>query len=95
MSLGNLRKVGVGCVTRLASSDPGAERALLHGWLKEVNWDKGTAQLHDVLGGYTRLAFDSALSLDMPRLATNGSASRWIRSAERLRGESRSTWRPS
>lgn len=46
------------------------EVALLHGWLKEVNWDKGTAQLDDVMGGYTRLVFDSALSLDMRRLAT-------------------------
>ena len=46
------------------------EVALLHGWLKEVNWDKGTAQLDDVMGGYTRLVFDSALSLDMQRLAT-------------------------
>ena len=28
------------------------ESALLHGWLKDVKWDKGTAQLHDVVGGY-------------------------------------------
>ena len=57
-------------IKRVAKSDPEPETALLHGWLKEVNWDKGTAQLHDVLGGYTRLVFDSALSLDMQRLAT-------------------------
>ena len=70
MSLGNFRKVGVGCVTRLASSDPGAERALLHGWLKDVNRNKGTAQLHDVEDSYVRLLFDSALGQAMERLAT-------------------------
>ena len=47
-----------------------AEDTLLHGWLKEVDWDKGTAQLHDVMGGFTRLVFDSALSQKMQRLAT-------------------------
>ena len=52
------------------TSDAGHGRALLHGWLKEVNWDKGTAQLHDVMGGFTRLVFDSALSQKMQRLAT-------------------------
>ena len=30
-----------------APREPHAEAALLYGWLREVNWDRGTAQLHD------------------------------------------------
>ena len=48
----------------------GSEQALLSGWLKEVNWDNGTAQLHDYGGDYVRLRFDEALSEEMLRLAT-------------------------
>ena len=47
-----------------------AEEALLQGWLREVNWDKGTAQLHDYGGGYVRLRFDPSLDDEMLRLAT-------------------------
>ena len=70
--------------------------------------DDLTAVLTGVLGGYTRLVFDSALSLDMQRLATQfvevrlaaadstrtttGPASTSRGSAGRLRAESRSTW---
>ncbi len=46
------------------------EEALLQGWLKEVNWAKGTAQLHSYVGGYVRLEFDSSLEDEMLRLAT-------------------------
>ena len=44
--------------------------ALLRGWLKEVNWDRLTAQLHDSAGSYVRLRFDAGLYDDMRRLAT-------------------------
>jgi len=57
-------------IERVGRSHSEPETALLHGWLEKVNWDKGTAQLHDVVGGHIRLVFDSALSRDMQRLAT-------------------------
>lgn len=45
--------------------------ATLYGWLREVNWAKGTAQLHDYLGdGYINLAFGGTLALTMRQLAT-------------------------
>ncbi len=47
-----------------------AEEALLHGWLKEVNWDKRTAQLHQSAGGYVSLRFDEPLDKEMLGLAT-------------------------
>ena len=47
-----------------------AEEALLAGWLKEVNWHRGTAQLHDAAGGYVNLRFDPLLADEMLRLAT-------------------------
>lgn len=47
-----------------------AEDALLQGWLKEVNWAKGTAQLHSYTGGYVRLRFDQSLEEEMLKLAT-------------------------
>ncbi|MDE0288463.1 MAG: hypothetical protein OXM88_07765 [bacterium] len=46
------------------------EEALLQGWLKEVNWAKGTAQLHSYTGSYVRLEFDSSLEEEMLRSAT-------------------------
>jgi len=46
------------------------EEALLAGWLKEVNWHRGTAQLHDGVGGYVSLRFDSPQANEMRRLAT-------------------------
>ena len=55
---------------REAKQDGRAQDALLHGWLREVNWAKGTAQLHDYGGGYVALRFESALADDMLRLAT-------------------------
>ena len=53
-----------------APREPHAEEALLYGRLREVNWDRGTAQLHDYTGHYVGLRFDSALNEDMLRLAT-------------------------
>lgn len=49
------------------------EPALVYGLLLEVNWENGTAQLHEPYGDagrYVRLRFDSGLSGDMLRLAT-------------------------
>ncbi len=51
-------------------SQADTEPALLAGWLKEVNWDKETAQLHDFSGGYVRLRFGPGLADEMLRLAT-------------------------
>ncbi len=48
----------------------GSEQARLMGWLREVNWDRRTAQLHDFSGGYVRLRFDTGLAEEMLRLAT-------------------------
>ena len=45
-----------------------AEEALLQGWLKEVNWHRGTAQLHSDSGDYVRLRFDTSLAEEMQRL---------------------------
>ena len=69
-SAGHQRRIEVRRSEHVAPSRSEPESALLHGWLKEVNWDKGTAQLHDVMGGLTRLVFDSALNQKMQRLAT-------------------------
>ena len=46
------------------------EAALLYGWLKEVNWHRGIAQLHDYSGSYVRLRFGGEYAQDMLRLAT-------------------------
>lgn len=47
-----------------------SERALLHGWLKQVNWARRTAQLHRYEREYVQLRFDAALDDEMLRLAT-------------------------
>ena len=48
----------------------GLTEALIHGWLYEVNWDKGTAQLHNYSGEYVQLRFGEDFHEDMLRLAT-------------------------
>lgn len=53
-----------------ARSTVQSEDALLYGWLKEVNWHNGTAQLHDYRGSYVRLRFGGEYAQDMLRLAT-------------------------
>ena len=45
------------------------EDALLHGWLKEVNWHDRTAQLHEGDGTHLPLCFDATLDWEMLRLA--------------------------
>ena len=65
------RRVQVMARDRLIRPGPGIEEALLHGWLKAVNWDKRTAQLHRYKGDYVRLRFDAALDEEMLRSATH------------------------
>ena len=51
------------------ASEP--ERAVLHGWLKEVNWNTRTAQLHRYgFKGHIRLRFAESLDREMVRMAT-------------------------
>ena len=69
-SVDGCRRVNIRRITRGAASDRGAEDALLRGCLKEVNWDKLTAQLHDFTGSYVRLRFDAALHDEMRGMAT-------------------------
>ena len=66
------RRVKIERTKRATKPAPRSEEslALLHGWLKEVNWDRRTAQLHTSGGGYIKLRFDDALSQNMRRLAT-------------------------
>lgn len=48
-----------------------SEHMLLWGWLKEINWAKNTAQLHEFHGAdYIRLRFDKKLKDQMTKLAT-------------------------
>ena len=48
------------------------EIAILEGWLREVNWAKGTAQLHDYSGEeIVRLRFEPALADAITRLAND------------------------
>ena len=47
------------------------EDALLHGWLKEVNWRDRTAQLDEGDGTRVPLCFDDSLDWEMLRLATS------------------------
>ena len=69
-SIDGRRRVEVRRTERGAATERTAEAALLRGWLKEVNWDKLTAQLHDSTGGFVRLRFDPELNEEMLRLAT-------------------------
>ena len=64
------RKVEVGRTVRVDKLTPRPGAALLEGWLKEVNWDRRTAQFHQFGGEYVRLRFDAELDDEMLRLAT-------------------------
>ena len=64
------RKVEVGRTVREEKLAPQADAAVLEGCLKEVNWDRRTAQLHQFGGAYARLRFDAELDDEMLRLAT-------------------------
>ena len=67
---GDPRRVEVRRVAHAARTAGESEEALLHGWLKEVNWEQHTAQLHRSDGRYVQLRFDAALDDDMLQLAT-------------------------
>jgi hypothetical protein len=63
---------GVELKARQASPDATSDEteALLYGWLREINWYRRTAQLHDHQGGFVSLRFDADLHEVMLRLAT-------------------------
>ena len=63
------RKVKIKGVGRIPVGDSDTEEALVHGWLKEVNWHKGTAQLHQYGDKYVQLRFNTDLDIEMRRLA--------------------------
>lgn len=50
-------------------SVPQSEEVLLQGWLREVNWHRGTAQLHDYTGSFVPLRFSEEHAEEMQRLA--------------------------
>ena len=52
------------------ATTPDHAEALLHGWLREVNWHQRTAQLHDYHGEFVRLRFGADLDESMRQLAT-------------------------
>ena len=64
------RRIPIGRARRRDPAPRETEEALLQGWLREVNWDEHTAQLHDYAGDHVRLRFDPALDEEMRRLAT-------------------------
>ena len=64
------RKVEIGRTVRGDKLASQVDAVVLEGWLKEVNWDRRTAQLHQFGGEYVRLRFDAALDDEMLRLAT-------------------------
>lgn len=66
----NRRRVRFECGKSRTRLSVSTEVAVLYGWLREVNWEKGTAQLHHSVGGHISLRFDSALDDEMVRLAT-------------------------
>ena len=46
------------------------DTALLYGWLREVNWERRTAHLHDDVGAFVALRFEREFDDDMLRCAT-------------------------
>ena len=58
-------------VIHAVKTDSEPESAVLHGWLKEVNWAKRTAQLHRYgVKGHIHLRFAESLDREMIRMAT-------------------------
>jgi len=53
-----------------ASAASDETEAMLYGWLREVNWYRRTAQLHDHHGEFIRLKFEPEFDEQMLRLAT-------------------------
>jgi len=66
----NFRRMEIVAPPARSAPLPGAEKASLYGWIREVNWDKGTAQLHPYGSDYVALRFDGSFATDMLRLAT-------------------------
>ena len=67
----NRRMVEIKRVIHAVKTASEPERAILHGWLKEVNWAKRTAQLHRYGDtGYVSLRFEESLDREMVRMAT-------------------------
>ena len=64
------RRVRFECGSPRTRASGPTEAAVLYGWLREVDWESGTARLHNNLGEYVALRFDSALDDEMLRLAT-------------------------
>ena len=68
---------------------PEMEDALVHGWLKVVNWDKRTAELHRYGGRHVKLRFDAAMDDELRRLANRFVE---IRGAGRINSNDRWQW---
>ena len=66
----NPHRVEIQRSSTIARTTSDVAEAVLRGWLYEVNWDKGTAQLHDYSGEYIQLRFAEKFHDDMLRLAT-------------------------
>lgn len=66
----NRRRVEIKRGSRKAFPSPENHQALLQGWLKEVNWERHTAQLHDSCGKVVRLRFHPDLDQKMRSFAT-------------------------
>ncbi len=66
----NHRRVEVKRRGRVVIPSPKTEQALLHGWLREVNWHSKRAQLYRHRDRHVRLRFDESLADDMLRFAT-------------------------
>lgn len=65
------RMVEIKRVDHTAKPTSESESAVLYGWLKEVNWNRRTAQLHRYgVKGHVRLRFAESLDIEMVRLAT-------------------------
>ena len=57
-------------VSAEANAPPTSVRTLLYGWLKAVNWDRGTAELHRYGERHVPLRFDARLDREMLLNAT-------------------------
>jgi len=64
------RRVEIKQRSRRPKPAPEHHAAALQGWLKEVNWKRHTAQLHDSAGEFVRLKFHPELDEEMRLLAT-------------------------
>ena len=66
----NRHRVEIKAKPASGAAAPVDSEALLHGWLREVNWHRRTAQLHDSRGDFVSLRFEANLNREMLRLAT-------------------------